>query len=139
MRHSKTTKKLGRTKSHREAMIKNLIRSLIIHERIKTTINKAKLAKRYVERLIRHAQNKSVAGNQILFQYLQNRSLVKQLTDDIGPRFQNHNGGYTRILRLGTRPGDSAEMVLLELAIRKLKTTDTKHKSTPAKKESDKK
>lgn len=139
MRHSKTTKKLGRTKSHREAMIKNLIRSLIIHERIKTTINKAKLAKRYVERLIRFAQNKSVAGNRILFQYLQNRSLVKQLTDDIGPRFQNHNGGYTRILRLGTRPGDSAEMVLLELVIKKQKTTETKHKSAPTKKEPDKK
>lgn len=139
MRHSKTTKKLGRTKSHREAMIKNLIRSLIIHERIKTTINKAKLAKRYVERLIRFTKNKSVAGNRILFQYLQDRSLVKHLTDDIGPRFQNHNGGYTRILRLGTRPGDSAEMVLLELVIKKPKTTETKRKSAPTKKEPDKK
>jgi large subunit ribosomal protein L17 len=139
LRHSKTTKKLGRTKSHREALIRNLIRSLIIHERIRTTIAKAKLVKRHAERIIRFARDNSVAGNRIIFQYLQDRSLVKHLTNDIGPRFQNHNGGYTKILKLGTRPGDSAEMALLELVIKKPKTTETKRKSAPTKKESDKK
>lgn len=139
MRHSKTTKKLGRTKSHREALIKNLIRSLIIHERIKTTIAKAKLVRRNFERLIRFAQDNSVAGNRIIFKYVQDRSLVKNLTNDIGPRYQNYNGGYTKILKLGTRPGDSAEMALLELVIKKPKATEIKRKSIPTKKESDKK
>lgn len=117
-------------------MIKNLLRSLFTYERIRTTVAKAKLARRYAERLIRFAQNKSVANNRIAFQYLQSHSLVKRLTDDIAPRFQNHNGGYTRILRLGTRPGDSAEMALLELVIKK----PTDHgKSKPTKKEAEKK
>jgi len=121
LRHSKTTKKLGRTKSHREAMIKNLLRSLIIYEQIRTTVAKAKLARRHAERLIRIAIDKSVANNRIAFEHLQDRSLVKRLTDEIAPRFKDYNGGYTRILRLGTRPGDSAEMALLELVIKKPK------------------
>jgi large subunit ribosomal protein L17 len=121
LRHAKTTKKLGRTKSHRDAMIKNLLRSLITYERIKTTVAKAKLARRYAERLISFASDKSVANNRIAFEYLQDRSLVKYLTDEIAPRFKDYNGGYTRILKLGTRPGDSAEMALLELVIKKPK------------------
>jgi large subunit ribosomal protein L17 len=112
-------------------MVKNMLRSLFIHERIKTTITKAKLAKVHAERLIRFAQDKSVASNRIIFQYLQDRSLVKRLTDEIGPRFQNYNGGYTKILRLGTRHGDCAEMAFLELVVKKPKET--------AKKESEKK
>jgi len=139
VRHSKTTKKLGRTKSHREALIKNLLRSFFTHERIKTTISKAKFIKHYAERLIRFAQDKSVAGNRILFQYLQDRKLVKYVTDDIGPRFQNHKGGYTKILRLGTRHGDSAQMALLELVIKNPKHIETKSKPAPAKKETGKK
>lgn len=132
MRHGKTTKKLGRTKSHRDAMIKNLLRSLITYERIKTTVAKAKLARRYAERLIHFAKNKSVANTRIAFEYLQDRSLVRRLTDEIAPRFKDYNGGYTRILKLGTRPGDSAEIALLELVIKKPKVSE---KSKPTKKE----
>lgn len=136
MRHGKTTKKLGRKKSHREAMIKNLLRSLITYERIKTTIAKAKLARKYAERLIHFAKDKSVTNTRIAFEYLQDRSLVRRLTDEIAPRFKDYQGGYTRILKLGTRPGDSAEMAFLELVVKKPKISG---KSKATKKESEKK
>lgn len=132
MRHGKATKKLGRKKAHREAMIKNLIRSLVLHERIKTTISKAKLLKSYIDRLMHIAKEKSVANNRILFKYLQSRDLVKQMTDEIAPRFQNIDSGFVRIFRLNHRPGDNAEMALVEFTIKKPKTS-------PTKKESDKK
>lgn len=138
MRHSKTTKKLGRTKSHRDAMIKNMVRSLFIHERIKTTIAKAKLVRRHAERLLSFAKDNSVASQRIIFRALQDRTLVKNLCTEIAPRFEKYAGGCTRILKLGTRPGDSAEVVLLELVIKKAKTTEKKHKSSP-KKEQEKK
>jgi large subunit ribosomal protein L17 len=139
LQHSKTTKKLGRTKSHREAMVKNMLRSFFTHERIRTTISKAKYVKRYAERLICFAQDKSVASNRILFQYLQDRKLVKYVVDEVGPRFKDYKGGFTRILKLGTRPGDSAEMALLEMVIKNPKHIEEKSKTTPAKKEAAKK
>jgi large subunit ribosomal protein L17 len=139
LRHSRKTKKLGRTKSHRDALIKNQLRSLFLHERIRTTISKAKVTRQHAERLIRLAQDNTVARNRILFQYLQDRTLVKHVVDEIAPRFKEHAGGYTKILRLGTRPGDSAEMALLELIIKKPKATESKSKSASSKKESVKK
>jgi large subunit ribosomal protein L17 len=107
-------------------MTKNMLRSLFIHERIKTTITKAKHVRRYAERLISFAQDKSQASNRIIFQYLQDRNLVKHLVNEIAPRFHNHNGGYTKVLRLGHRPGDCAEMALLELTVKKHKETTKK-------------
>lgn len=120
-------------------MVKNMLRSFFTHERIRTTISKAKFVRQFAERLIRFAQDKSVASNRILFQYLQDRKLVKYVIDEIGPRFQNHKGGYTRILKLGPRPGDCAEMALLELVIKNPKHIETKKKASPTKKESVKK
>jgi len=139
LQHSKTTKKLGRTKSHREAMVKNMLRSFFTHERIRTTISKAKYVKRFAERLINFAQDKSVASNRLLFQYLQDRKLVKYVVDEVGPRFKDYKGGFTRILKLGTRPGDSAEMALLEMVIKNPKHIEEKSKAAPAKKEATKK
>jgi len=133
LRHSNKNKKLGRTKSHRDAMIKNMIRSLVIHERIKTTLAKAKLVKRHAERVISFSLEKTVANQRIINQTLQDRTLVKRLCDEIAPRFANHKGGYTRIFKLGTRPGDSAETALLELTVKKPKET-TKKEAKQAKK-----
>lgn len=138
MRHAKTTKKLGRTKSHRDAMVKNMLRSLFTYERIKTTITKAKLVRRQAERLISITKENTVATQRLAFQFLQDRALVKKLVTDIAPRFDKHPGGYTRILKIGTRPGDSAEVVFLELVIKKVKTAETDRKTKP-KKESEKK
>ncbi len=107
-------------------MTKNMLRSLFIHEHIKTTITKAKHVRRYAERLIRFAQDKSQASNRIIFEYLQDRNLVKHLVNEIAPRFGNHNGGYTKVLRLGHRSGDCAEMALLELTVKKHKETTKK-------------
>lgn len=121
MRHGRKIKKLGRTASHRKALIKNLLRSLFIHERIKTTLAKAKLAQKQAERLIRYAQDKSVAHQRYVFRFLQNKQLVKHLVYEIAPRFQNQQGGYTRIFKLDHRVGDNAEMALLELTIKKTK------------------
>lgn len=125
---------MGRTKSHRDAMIKNMIRSLVTYERIKTTLAKAKLVKRHAERIIRFGTEKSVASQRIINQTLQDRKLVKRLVDEIGPRFANHKGGYTRILKLGTRPGDSAETALIELTVKKPKENPKKETKEAKKK-----
>jgi large subunit ribosomal protein L17 len=119
-------------------MIKNMLRSLFTYERIKTTIAKAKLVRRQAERLISITKENTVATQRLAFQYLQDRILVKKLVTDIAPRFDKHPGGYTRILKIGTRPGDSAEVVFLELVIKKVKTAETDRKTKP-KKESEKK
>lgn len=134
MRHSRKVKKLGRKKAHREAMVRNMLKSLFEHERVKTTIAKAKLVRQAAERLINFAMNKTVANQRLIFSTLQNRSLVKRLCDEIAPRFSNHKGGYTRIIRLGTRVGDSAELALLELTVRKVKKEETKKESKESKK-----
>lgn len=115
-------------------MIKNMIRSLITHEHIKTTLAKAKLVKRHAERLIRFGSEKTVANQRTVNKTLQDRTLVKRLFDEIGPRFANHKGGYTRILKLGTRPGDSAETALIELTIKKPKETPKKETKETKKK-----
>ncbi len=126
MPHSRKIKKLGRTKSHRDAMTKNMLRSLFLHEQIKTTVAKAKHVKRQADRLISFAKEKTQASNRIIFKYLQDRSQVNHLVNEIAPRFDKHNGGYTKVLRLGHRPGDCAEMALLELTVKKHKETTKK-------------
>ena len=119
MKHGVRTKKLGRTKSHREAMVRNLVRSLFIHERIRTTQAKAKLAQRQAERLIRYGQEANLAARRHALALIPEKAIVKKLFEDIAPRFKDRHGGCTRVLRLVPRVSDGAEMALLELVVRK--------------------
>jgi large subunit ribosomal protein L17 len=115
MRHGNRVKKLGRTKEHRRALLRNLCRSLFIFERIKTTLPKAKAARQMAERLIEHAKANDLAARRQIYRYIPDHKIVKIVCDEIGPRFAARSGGYTRIHRIGPRLGDGAEMVLLEL------------------------
>lgn len=115
MRHRRKVKKLGRTASHRRATLRNLASALINHHQIKTTQAKAKAARSYIEKLITTGKKDTVQARRHAFKFLQNRSLVKKLFDEIAPTYANRNGGYTRIVKLGPRLGDSAEMAILQL------------------------
>ena len=115
MRHGKRGKKLGRKKEHRLMLLKNLCRSLFIFEKIKTTVQKAKEARRMAERLIEYAKTNDLAAKRRIYRYIPDHKLVKIICDEIGPRFAERHGGYTRIYRLGPRLGDGAEMAILEL------------------------
>jgi large subunit ribosomal protein L17 len=119
VRHGDKVKKLGRTASHRRALMRNLVSALFLRERIRTTVSKAKVARQLAERMLSFAVSNTVAARREVARVVADRSLVKKLFDDIGPRLAGYAGGRTRILRLGTRPGDSAEMALLELVVRK--------------------
>jgi large subunit ribosomal protein L17 len=128
MRHGVKTKKLGRTKAHRTALLRNLVRSLFIYERIRTTLAKAKLAQRLAERLVCYGQQQTLAARRNAARILGDKQIVKKLFDDVAPRFRERQGGCTRILRLGPRPSDGAEMVYLELVIRKERAAKEKEK-----------
>ena len=108
MRHYVRGRKLGRTHSHRKALLNNLVKSLIIHKQIKTTDQKAKEAVKLFERLVTFAKRNDVAARREAYKYLQDRDLVKVLFDDIAPEFAERNGGYTRIDKIGVRRGDAA-------------------------------
>ena len=121
MRHRDKVKKLNRTKSHREALLKNLASALFIHESIKTTKAKAMALKSYAERLITLAKRKDLSSMRLAFSFLRNKEVVKKLFTDIGERYRDVNGGYTRVLNMGPRKGDCAPMVLIELTRKKEK------------------
>jgi len=115
MRHGNRVKKLGRTKEHRRALMKNLCRSLFIFEKIRTTLPKAKATRQVAERLIEFAKRNDLAAKRQIYRHIPDHKLVKIICEEIGPKFADRTGGYTRIYRLGPRLGDGAEMVLLEL------------------------
>jgi large subunit ribosomal protein L17 len=115
MRHGDRVKKLGRTKEHRRALLRNLCRSLFIFEKIETTLPKAKATRQVAERLIEFAKRNDLAAKRHIYRYIPDHKLVKVICEDIGPKFTNRSGGYTRIIRKGPRLGDGAEMVILEL------------------------
>jgi large subunit ribosomal protein L17 len=115
MRHRNRVKKLGRKKEHRLALLKNLCRSLFIFEQIKTTLPKAKEAKKLAEHLIEFAKRNDLPAKRTIYRFIPDHKLVKIICDEIGPKFVNRQGGYTRIYRLGPRLGDGAEMAILEL------------------------
>ncbi|RKX69042.1 50S ribosomal protein L17 [candidate division WOR-3 bacterium] len=115
MRHNRKVKKLGRKKAHRIATIRNLLRGLILHGEIKTTIAKAKACRDQANRLIAKATKDSLATRRYLFRHLNDHRLVKRLCVEIAPQLADHRGGYVRIYRLGRRDGDGAEMALLSL------------------------
>lgn len=118
MRHGHGLRKLNRTTSHRLAMLRNMSNSLLRHERIKTTLPKAKELRRVVEPLITLAKEPTVANRRLAFNRLRDREMVVKLFDVLGPRYKTRNGGYTRILKFGFRVGDNAPMALMELVDR---------------------
>ena len=122
MRHGHGLRKLNRTSSHRLAMLRNMMNSLIAHEAIKTTVPKAKELRRVVEPMITLAKEATVANRRLAFDRLRDRDSVTKLFDVLGPRFKARPGGYTRILKMGFRVGDNAPMALVELVER---TDDT--------------
>ncbi len=115
MRHYKSGRILGRNSSHRKAMFKNMAASLFRHEQIRTTLPKAKELRRVAEPLITMAKIPNLANRRLALARLGDRGAVTKLFDDLGPRFKDRPGGYTRILKCGLRPGDSAPMAYVQL------------------------
>jgi large subunit ribosomal protein L17 len=114
MQHNRFGRKLRRTTSHRLALFRNQIMSMVEHERIETTLEKAKELRPLVEKVVSLGKNDSVPARRKVFRWVPDRSLVKKVFDTLGPRFTDRPGGYTRILRLGRRRGDNAEEAILE-------------------------
>ncbi len=115
MRHRKKGRQLGRTASHRRAMLRNLATSLFRHERVETTAAKAKEVRPYAERLITLARRGDLHARRQVERHIKDRAVSGRLFGEIGPRFAERPGGYTRILKLGQRQGDGAEMARIEL------------------------
>lgn len=115
MRHGKKDNHLGRTASHRKAMLSNMASSLIIHKRIETTLPKAKELRKYVEPLLTRAKEDSTHNRRIVFSYLNDKESTKELFGTVADKIADRPGGYTRIIKLGTRLGDAAEVALIEL------------------------
>lgn len=115
MRHNKKINHLGRTTSHRKALLSNMASSLIQHKRIATTLAKAKALQVYVEPLLTKAKEDTTSSRRIVFSHLQNKEVVTELFQNISVKIANRPGGYTRILRTGFRLGDNAEMCIIEL------------------------
>jgi large subunit ribosomal protein L17 len=114
MRHQKKTIKLGRTAEHRKALLANQVCSLIEHQRIKTTLAKAKAVRPLAERMVTLGKNGSIHARRTALAALRQKNAVKKLFDDIAPRSAERNGGYTRIVKLGQRKSDSASMAFIE-------------------------
>ena len=115
MRHNKKFNHLGRTADHRKAMLANMAISLIMHKRITTTLAKAKALKMYVEPLITRSKSDTTTSRRVVFRYLQNKYAVTELFKEISAKVADRPGGYTRIIKLGIRKGDAAEMAFIEL------------------------
>lgn len=115
MRHNKKINHLGRKSAHRNAMLSNMACSLILHKRITTTTAKAKALKMFVEPLITKSKDDTTNNRRVVFSYLKSKTSVSELFRDISPKIADRPGGYTRILKTGSRAGDSAEMCILEL------------------------
>ncbi|MGA7966490.1 MAG: 50S ribosomal protein L17 [Gammaproteobacteria bacterium] len=124
MRHRNSGRALSRTSSHRAALMRNMSKSLIEHELIRTTVPKAKELRRVVEPLITLAKNDSVANRRLAFSRLRDDAMVAKLFTDLGPRFSERPGGYLRILKAGFRPGDNAPVAIVQLVEEKGKETE---------------
>jgi large subunit ribosomal protein L17 len=137
MRHQKKTIKLGRTAEHRKALLANQVCSLIEHQRIKTTLAKAKAVRPLAERMVTLGKNGSIHARRTAFATLRQKNAVKKLFDDIAPRSAERNGGYTRIVKLGYRKSDSAQMAFIEWVdmaevVEEKATEEKKRKKKPA-------
>ena len=132
MRHNKKFNHLGRTASHRQAMLANMAISLIMHKRITTTLAKAKELKKYVEPLITKAKEDSTNSRRVVFSYLQKKEAIKELFGPVAEKVGDRPGGYTRIIKLGFRKGDAAPICFIELVDfdPEMAKGDTKKKAT---------
>ncbi|HEX7150799.1 MAG TPA: 50S ribosomal protein L17 [Thermoanaerobaculia bacterium] len=139
MRHGMVNRKLGRTSSHRLALFRNQLASLIDKERIITTLPKAKELRPLIEKLITLGKNDSVHNRRQAFRTVADDTLIKKLFDTLGPRFSTRPGGYTRIVKLGPRRGDSAEMAILELVERSADANEPAKDATASRKAAPKK
>jgi large subunit ribosomal protein L17 len=137
MRHGKGLRKLSRNISHRKALLRNLATSFFKHERFETTVPKAKELRPVVERLVTLGKNDTLAARRQAYSYLMDKAVVHKLFTDIGPRNATRNGGYTRIVRTRVRPGDAAELAVIELVDKA--EAKSASKETPAKKAAPKK
>lgn len=115
MRHNKKFNHLGRTASHRGSMLSNMASSLILHKRIATTLAKAKALKKFVEPLITRSKVGDTNNRRVVFRYLQNKEAVKELFNVVAEKVGDRPGGYTRVIKLGTRQGDAAPIAFIEL------------------------
>jgi len=118
MRHKNDLAKLGRPRAHRKALLCSLVRSLFLYESIKTTLPKAKAAQRLAERLVSRSRRDDLAARRYAYVYLGDHGLVKRLFEEISPRFEDRNSGFTRIFMLGSRLGDGAQMAVLEMTVK---------------------
>jgi len=137
MRHRRKTQKLSRNATNRKALLRSLVRSLIIHEQITTTYTKAKAASSLADKLISLGKIKTITAKKNAISILGSKEFINKLFDEIAPRFVNRNGGYTRVLHFSVRPGDGASMAVLELTERKI--VDKKGKEKEPKKAKEKK
>jgi large subunit ribosomal protein L17 len=115
MRHQKAVRKLGRTTSHKEAMLRNMVTSLLKHEKITTTDTKAKELRMVAEKMISLGKNGSLHARRQAAGVVRERGVVKKLFEDISPRYKDRSGGYTRIVKAGFRVGDNASLAVIEL------------------------
>jgi len=127
MPHQISGRHLNRSSSQRKALFKGLVTQVLQHERIETTEAKAKAVRGDVEKVITLAKRGDVHSRRLVLKTVGDKKVVEKLFDNIGPRFKERNGGYTRIIKLGPRHGDAAEMVLLELVEREAPEVDTKN------------
>ena len=118
MRHLKAGRKLNRTAAHRKALLRNLLKALVLREQVRTTDAKAKELRRWADRLVTLGKKNSVHTRRLAFSYLGSRKLVQRLFDEVAPRFQGRAGGYTRVLKIGPRRGDAAPISLVEFTER---------------------
>lgn len=133
MRHRKSGKKLGRTWEHRKAMFRNMARSLIVHERIRTTFTKAKELSKIVDRLVTLALENDLSARRQAYRVLENHKLVQKLFNEIGPKFSGGMGGYTRVVKFASpRVGDNAPMALIEFKYFKAQFEDKDQLKTAA-------
>lgn len=130
MRHGKKDNHLGRTVTHRKALLSNLASALILNKRIRTTLAKAKALRKYVEPLVTKSKNNTQHARRVVFSYLGNKKAVSELFREVGPKVADRPGGYTRIIKLENRVGDNAAMAFIELVdFNTLYTKDTKSRT----------
>lgn len=130
MRHRKAGRRLGRTSSHRDAMLRNMVTSLLDQERIVTTVAKAKEARRITDQMITLGKRGDLHARRQAMAYVRSKSVVAKLFDQLSVQYSDRNGGYTRIIRTGTRLGDAAPMAILELVDFKEESTEVKAELT---------
>jgi len=139
MRHRVEGRKFGRETDARRLMMRNLVKSMMEHGQLNTTLAKAKEMRGYVERVITYGKANTVHARRLAYSVLGDRTLVKRLFDEIAPAFQGRNGGYTRVLKAGFRKGDSAPMAIIQfveestIRVKKAEKTETKEKAKPKK------